>query len=1036
METQLKIILPAKVLLCGDKMVTFIFLILTAYFIMLHSLKVVLYFSIDKKSVTENGFGVVIGNCSEISFNSATEDFDSIGGVVSARSSSVIIRNVVTISNQFAFQGGVISQVNNPGESFTVSLSHVENITSNRVDHSDGAGAIIYAVNSDVTVFDIYGGIFNNTAHNGDGLLIYAEDSTATFTDSNCDIYDNFAFKGGVIAANGGTARFTNFVGDIYDNHGFFSGSVLHCSGFASNCEISNFVGDIHDLECGNGCVIFSEGSAVIDNFVGDIKQNNAHFDGGVIDATTITVSNVDGDISKNFAEQGSGGVFFSNSTQPITLSGIRLIEGNFAKNNGGVAFSTSGAISLDRICSISGNVVEDGTGSVAWTQSTISVTFSTLSGNMGQELFSPATITVTPFTPLSVSISIIDSTPFTYVAEAFPVGGSNAYSYFWTTSATTKVADNINLPNFSVDVVDDSFCTATASLSVPNPTANAGSDEVVCPSVPFVLGGNPSGSAGIGSVVGPISYDWSPANTISGNGKTDANPTAFIVEETIFTLVVTDVATGLQDTDRVTISPFPLTVNAGDDVELCAGDSVTIGGSPTAFSPGSLTLRYTWEPSNGLSSASVANPTARPSTTTTYTVTVSSEECRNLRVSDQITITVNPVSSVKAIASPVEQQNSFFICKGDSVILGGESFGVPGPIFYSWSPSEGLDNVNIPHPEASPSVTTTYTLTVFSEGQCSSDTDTVTVQVSDLGADAGFDILTSGIIGGVPTAIAGKAPYSYSWTPSTGLSSTQLANPFAKPGISTAYEVTVTDANNCQQSDTVNIVVRDVTTSGYSSIRVSFFEEDSYPVLSTVSAEIRDTLAAVLSIPPLAIDIQTNTQATVDTFDVNLVIYQFGKTGDELVDELMTDFGCQANVLPCVVNTYDSLLREIGWDYLEFLAPSNVDGSFSINSLNTLTFSTYDPPPTFSFSTQDDDIDFSSIFTSLLLDDDNDENLSDFISGNDDDDEGEFNLPSNSFAPNTYLSSLIVNIRETESSANSLSICFSLFAALIFVLV
>jgi len=78
---------------------------------------------------------------------------------------------------------------------------------------------------------------------------------------------------------------------------------------------------------------------------------------------------------------------------------------------------------------------------------------------------------------------------------------------------------------------------------------------------------------------------------------------------------------------------------------------------------------------------------------------------------------------------------------------------------------------------------------------------------------------------------------------------------------------VTVTDANNCQQSDTVNIVVRDVTTSGYSSIRVSFFEEDSYPVLSTVSAEIRDTLAAVLSIPPLAIDIQTNTQATVDTF-------------------------------------------------------------------------------------------------------------------------------------------------------------------------
>src|SRR5262249_231674 len=65
-----------------------------------------------------------------------------------------------------------------------------------------------------------------------------------------------------------------------------------------------------------------------------------------------------------------------------------------------------------------------------------------------------------------------------------------------------------------------------------------------------------------------------------------------------------------------------PLVANAGPDVVICSGSSTGIGGSPTG-SGGYGTLTYSWNPASGLSSANVANPTASPASTTTYTVTV-----------------------------------------------------------------------------------------------------------------------------------------------------------------------------------------------------------------------------------------------------------------------------------------------------------------------------------------------------------------------------------------------------------------------------
>jgi hypothetical protein len=79
--------------------------------------------------------------------------------------------------------------------------------------------------------------------------------------------------------------------------------------------------------------------------------------------------------------------------------------------------------------------------------------------------------------------------------------------------------------------------------------------------------------------------------------------------------------------------------------------------------------------------------------------------------------------------------------------------------------------------------------------------------------ADAGPDqtIISGGsaVIGGSPTASGGIPPYNYSWTPTTGLNDSTLANPTASPTSTTTYTVTVTDNKSCTGSDSMTVSVQ-----------------------------------------------------------------------------------------------------------------------------------------------------------------------------------------------------------------------------------
>jgi gliding motility-associated-like protein len=83
--------------------------------------------------------------------------------------------------------------------------------------------------------------------------------------------------------------------------------------------------------------------------------------------------------------------------------------------------------------------------------------------------------------------------------------------------------------------------------------------------------------------------------------------------------------------------------------------------------------------------------------------------------------------------------------------------------------------------------------------------------------ANAGPDKSTCG---GAPVNI-GSPPVNgmtYSWSPSTGLSSTNIANPIASPSVTTNYFVTIKDLQtNCTSTDAVTVSVYATPTSAFS---------------------------------------------------------------------------------------------------------------------------------------------------------------------------------------------------------------------------
>jgi gliding motility-associated-like protein len=363
----------------------------------------------------------------------------------------------------------------------------------------------------------------------------------------------------------------------------------------------------------------------------------------------------------------------------------------------------------------------------------------------------------------LTGGLPAINGSQFSIVAGSITPATASAVISTASNGGTITIGGLTNGQAFSFQVQDANGCPVTVSGTFTGlqnagfsyaQTAYCQSASNPSPTITGVAGGTFTSTAGlsINSSSGVINLIGSTPGTYTVT-YTTPGPTCQGISTT-----------------TITINPLPI-INVADEA-ICQGQNVTLTGNGANS--------YTW--SGGITDGVAF----APASTNTYTVTgtITATGCTN---TDLATVTVNILPGVNA----GQDQN---ICDGTSITLSGS-----GATTYSWdnSVSNGVS--------FTPAVgSVTYTVTGTGTGGCTGQDD-VTIVVSALPVITADDVT---VCPGGTVAVNASGGNTYSWSPTTSLSSGTGASVTFTAGASTAYTVTGTSAQGCSSSDAVSVTV------------------------------------------------------------------------------------------------------------------------------------------------------------------------------------------------------------------------------------
>ncbi len=223
-------------------------------------------------------------------------------------------------------------------------------------------------------------------------------------------------------------------------------------------------------------------------------------------------------------------------------------------------------------------------------------------------------------------------------------------------------------------------------------------------------------------------------------------------------------------DTD-FTFTPICATSNliaSASLTTICPGASVNL--STNGGSGGTIT----WTSSNG-GLWNGSSFTTYPTVTTTYTATETNGSCTT---ASSITVTVNPGSNISYSTSANN------VCPGTPIVI---TMNLPGNYTVTGT---GTSTQYVTSPfSVNPLVSMTYTITGNNSAGCGSSTTLVPVSVLQNTLVVQSPSLSICNGGNVTLGVSGGGN-SYLWTPSTGLSSSNISNPVATPSSTTTYTV------------------------------------------------------------------------------------------------------------------------------------------------------------------------------------------------------------------------------------------------------
>ena len=303
--------------------------------------------------------------------------------------------------------------------------------------------------------------------------------------------------------------------------------------------------------------------------------------------------------------------------------------------------------------------------------------------------------------------------------------------------SRTSFDCASLGANNVNVTVSDTHGNTAISSVVVTVADTLAPTLSAAPANITTALSGNCSA---IVRWTAPLASDNCSA-TLTSSHQSGA---AFPVGVTTVTLTATDPAGNRTSRSfQVTVLGWPVIVNVSSPAFIPSANG---SGSPTGYNvkcyggrTGTATVSvtggcqpysYLW--SNGQTSATA---TGLPAGTHTVTVT----DANGARTVRTIALTQAPMIAVTASVTPLTNFNGALprtLYRGygaQSLELRGTATGGMGGYAYTWAPATGLSSATGSTVTASPTVTTTYTLTAVDASGCTAAVSRVTVDVRDV---------------------------------------------------------------------------------------------------------------------------------------------------------------------------------------------------------------------------------------------------------------------------------------------------------------
>ena len=344
--------------------------------------------------------------------------------------------------------------------------------------------------------------------------------------------------------------------------------------------------------------------------------------------------------------------------------------------------------------------------------------------------------------------------------------GGSPAYTYLWSTGATTTAITDLAAGKYVLTVTDALRCTKKDSAQLTAPTQL----QVIASATNVNCNGTATGSAQ-GVVVGgtaPYTYAWSNGASTSAISNLVANTYGLTVSDSRACQANTSVTVTQPAVLALVLTTFDIPCN-----------ETNTGRATAQVSGGTSPYRYAW--SNGATTSALSNLAPGD---------------YGLTVTDAAGCVVNDTKKVNSTARINPQiSTTNILCNGQSNGQASVTFTGTGVHLFNWSNGATTSAINN-------LAAGTYSVTVTNSASCKeSASATITVPPALTLNVVPTNLRCNGQNQGqaIATAGGGVAPYAYRW--SNGATTSSISALAAGN-----YSLTITDANQCTRTQNVSI--------------------------------------------------------------------------------------------------------------------------------------------------------------------------------------------------------------------------------------